>query len=241
MTTIEAANPMRVQILKSRSGGFSLLELLIAMTLTLVIMGVASTLIASAFHIRDRENQKSDALADTQRALNIMSREIANAGFNLNTNGIVADDSGNSAIRVRANLNKFDITADAASRNNVQDPGEDIRYFISAAETTTYLARYDPYATSAPEQKTVLANRIDSLNIHYFDQRVSYTANPGDSDITNPSVPEVASPSAARYIVIAIAVNLDQVGTPGSPGYQPPSRVLLVSDVSLRNNALSIY
>jgi prepilin-type N-terminal cleavage/methylation domain-containing protein len=231
---------MRSQILNSRSEGFSLIELLIAMTITLVVMGIASTLIASAFHIRDRENQKSDALADTQRALNIMSREIANAGFNLNTNGIVAADSGASSIRVRSNLNKFDITATEDSRDNVQDPGEDIRYFISAAENTTYLARYDPYAGTLAEQKTVLANRIDSFNIHYFDQRVSYTANPEDIDITNPSVPEVAA-SAARYIVIAVAVNLEEVGTPGSPGYQPESRVLLVSDVSLRNNALSVY
>jgi prepilin-type N-terminal cleavage/methylation domain-containing protein len=231
---------MRYQILKSRSEGFSLIELLIAMTLTLIVMGVASTLIASAFHIRDRENQKSDALADTQRALNIMSREIANAGFNLNTNGIVAADSGTSSIRVRSNLNKFDITASEDSRKNVQDPGEDIKYFISAADDTTYLARWDEYAATEFTQKTVLANRIDSFNIHYFDQRVSYTANTGDSDITNPSVPEVAA-GAARYIVIAVTVNLDQVGTPGSPGYQPESRVLLVSDVSLRNNALSVY
>jgi prepilin-type N-terminal cleavage/methylation domain-containing protein len=231
---------MRSQILNSRSEGFSLIELLIAMTLTLVVMGIATTLIASAFHIRDRENQKSDALADTQRALNIMSREIANAGFNLNTNGIVAADSGISAIRVRANLNKFDLTASEDSRKLVLDPGEDIRYFISEADNTSYLARYDPFAATLLEQKTVLANRIDSFNIHYFDQRVSYTANPEDSDITNPSVPEVAA-SAARYIVIAVAVDLEEVGTPGSPGYQPESRVLLVSDVSLRNNALSVY
>jgi prepilin-type N-terminal cleavage/methylation domain-containing protein len=231
---------MRSQTLNSRSEGFSLIELLIAMTLTLVVMGIATTLIASAFHIRDRENQKSDALADTQRALNIMSREIANAGFNLNTNGIVAADSGISAIRVRANLNKFDLTASEDSRKLVLDPGEDNRYFISEADNTSYLARYDPFAATLLEQKTVLANRIDSFNIHYFDQRVSYTANPEDSDITNPSVPEVAA-SAAKYIVIAVAVNLEEVGTPGSPGYQPESRVLLVSDVSLRNNALSVY
>lgn len=232
---------MRSRILTSRSEGFSLIELLIAMTLALVVMGIATTLIASAFHIRERENQKSDALADTQRALNIMSREIANAGFNLSTNGIVAADSGVSSIRVRANLNKYDTTAAEESRNNVQDPGEDIQYFISAADNTIYLARYDEYALTGPTRKTVLANRIDSFNIHYFNQRVTYTANTGDTDITNPSVPEVASPSAATYIVIAIAVTLDQVGTEGSPGYQPPFRVLLVSDVSLRNNGLSSY
>ena len=86
---------------KKASGGFSLLELLIAMVITMALMTAASTLLANALRVRSRENQKSDALADTQRALNIMSREVANAGFNLNSNGIVAADSGANALRIR--------------------------------------------------------------------------------------------------------------------------------------------
>jgi Tfp pilus assembly protein PilW len=90
------------------SGGFSLLELLIAMVITMALMTAASTLLANALRVRSRENQKSDALADTQRALNIMSREIANSGFNMTGNGIVAADSGLNEIRVRSNLNRYD-------------------------------------------------------------------------------------------------------------------------------------
>ena len=74
---------------KTTSGGFSLLELLIAMAITMTLMTAAATLLASALRVRSRENQKSDALADTQRALNIMSREIANSGFNMTNNGLV--------------------------------------------------------------------------------------------------------------------------------------------------------
>lgn len=235
---------MRSQIQTSRSDGFSLIELVIAMAITLSIVTAASTLLARGFKVRARENQKSDALADVQRALSIMSREIASAGFNIDVDSgatsIIDADSSASSIRFCSNLNKFDTTATAASRNNVQDPGEDVLYFISVADNTTYLARYDRYAATAATEKTVLANRIDSFNIHYFDQRVTYTANVGDPDITNPSAAEV-SPSAATYIVIALAVTLDQVGTPGAPGYQPAFRVLLVSDVALRNHDLSTY
>jgi len=86
----------------------------------------------------------------------------------------------------------------------------------------------------------VLANRIDNLNIHYFDQKVTYTAAPGDSDISDKSATEVA-PSAAKYIVIAVSVTLDAVGTPGTPGYQPPYSVLICSDVTLRNSDLWSY
>jgi prepilin-type N-terminal cleavage/methylation domain-containing protein len=223
---------------KNTSGGFSLLELLIAMVITMAMMTAASTLLANALRVRSRENQKSDALADTQRALNIMSREIANAGFNMTGNGIVAADSGLNELRVRSNLNRYDydplVTDD--SRNNVEDSGEDITYFLNSADNTMYLARHDKYGTGS----TVLANRIDGMKIHYFDQKVTYTAPPGGSDITNVSAAEV-SPASAKYIVIAISVTLDAVGEPGSPGYQPTYSVLLCSDVTLRNTDLWIY
>jgi hypothetical protein len=99
-----------------------------------------------------------------------------------------------------------------------------------------YLARHDKFGTGS----TVLANRIDGMSIHYFDQKVTYTAPPGGSDITGASALEV-SPANAKYIVIAISVTLDAVGQPNSPGYQPPYSVLLCSDVTLRNTGLWSY
>src|SRR5829696_1527834 len=92
--------------------GFSLLELLIAMGITITIMGLSSSLLASAFRVRSREDRKSDAIADVQRALNIMTREISNSGLKLpsglptvSTNGIVAGDSSSQEIRIVSNLN----------------------------------------------------------------------------------------------------------------------------------------
>ena len=105
----------------NKHAGFSLIELLIAMTLTITIMGVASVLLAQALNVRTRTHANNDALADAQRALNIMSREIANAGFNLSGNGIVSGDTGtdangNSMIRFRANTNKFDDSVSTTAR-----------------------------------------------------------------------------------------------------------------------------
>lgn len=225
---------------KDTNGGFSLLELLIALVITMALMTAAATLLANALRMRTRENQKSDALADTQRALNIMSREIANTGFNMANNGIVAADSNLNAIRIRANLNKFetdDPFLTAESRNNVQTEGEDITYFINEADNTKYLARHDRFGNGS----TVLANRIDSMNIHYFDRKVTYTAPQAGSDITDVSAPEVVDKKDAKYIVIAVSVTLDEVGTPGSPGYQPAYSVLLCSDITLRNTGLWSY
>jgi prepilin-type N-terminal cleavage/methylation domain-containing protein len=217
--------------------GFSLLELLIAMSVTIAFLAIGTTVMSSLFNIRTREHSVSDASADVQRALSIMSREIANAGFRLTTNGVVPGDSDSSHIRVRSNLNKFDPSATQQSRDNVVDPGEDIKYFVNVAGNTDYLVRYD--VNAPPEsQKTVLANRLDSLRIHYFGQRVTYTTNA--CDISAPSSGEV-DPASARYVVIAVCVLLPAVGTPASAGYQPASRVLLVSDVTLRNANLITY
>lgn len=234
--------------LKKAERGFSLLELIIAMAITIAVTAAAGSLLAQSLNMRTRANDRTDALADAQRALNIMSREIAGAGFRLTDNGIVAADSitdanGNSTIRIRANLNQYNPAGNAsvAAQNGIgvigEDAGEDVKYFIYPADNTNFLARYDAFNV-AGGSSTVLANRLDSLHIHYFARQVTYSTS--GCDITGASLAEV-SPSAAAYVVIAVCVVQNAVGTPGSPGYQPPSNVLLVSDVTLRNANLLNY
>jgi Tfp pilus assembly protein PilW len=218
------------------NGGFSLLELLIAMTLTIGMLGIAATALSTGFRIREREESITDAVADAQRALNIMSREIANAGFNLSTNGIVPGDSDSTSIRIRSNLNKYDTAASDPSRTNVMDPGEDLKFFVNAANNTDYLVRHDEFATGV--KTTVLANRMDQLRIHYFTQKVTYST--ADCDITSPSSGEVA-PNLAKYVVVALCVRIPAAGVVNTDGYQPASNVLLVSDVTLRNSNLNNY
>jgi Tfp pilus assembly protein PilW len=227
--------------------GFSLYELIIAMTITIVLMGLASVLIARAFSMRSREDQHADALADAQRALNIMSREIASSGFNMSNNGIVPGDSDTTSIRIRANLNKYDTSVSTTARSGISVPGEDkredIKYFLNESTDTKYLVRYDRYAQQVPDDQrtSVLANRIDSLKIHYFDQKVTYTTR--DCDISSPSQTELATTnlSQAKYIVVGACVTLAAVGNPGTPGFQPEQKVLLVSDIALRRANLRTY
>lgn len=235
--------------------GFSLIELLIAMAVTLVVMTISVTLLARSLNIRTRENERADEVADVQRALNIMSREIANAGFNLNGNGIVAADSSNTAIRIRANLNKFTAGFSDGAQDGIgiveEDAGEDVTFFVNAAENTNYLARWDPLQPAGPGlpemRKTVLANRIDGCRFYYFDQKVTYTQDPPNCQITAPinasGVPqaEVVNRGDAKFVVIVACVNTNEVGAPGSPGYQPRAQILLVSDVALRNSNLTKY
>lgn len=212
--------------------GFSLIELVIAMTVTIVIATIASTLVAQSFRMRSREDGRSDAIADAQRALNIVSREIANAGFGLIDNGIVPGDTGAGSIRFRANLNAY--TRDSSGvavtgAGSVTDRDEDIKYtmYNDDAANRHYLVRYDAIlgAVDQREGTTVLANRLDKFQLQYFDStgtELNVTANP--STVIN-----------AWKVRITVGVVLPAEGAPESPGYQPESTIDLVSDVVLRN------
>jgi prepilin-type N-terminal cleavage/methylation domain-containing protein len=223
--------------------GFSLIELIIAMTITVALAAAAMTMVAASFKVRSRENQKSDAIADAQRGINLMTREIANSGFGLMNNGIVSSDSTQNSIRVRSNLNAL---SGETTSNSVSDRDEDIKFLLYTENGSSYIVRLD---VNVGAQEMVLANRVDNLNIHYFADKVLYTADnaDGNCDITNVTdssgnpVTDVAQKSSAAYVVLSTCVRLPEVGTPGSPGYQPVSQVQLVSDVALRNVKLLNY
>jgi type II secretory pathway pseudopilin PulG len=212
--------------------GFSMIELLIAMTVTIVIATIASTLVAQSFHMRSREDSRSDAIADAHRALNIVSREIANSGFGLLDNGIVPGDTGSGSIRFRANLNAY--TRDGSGNpvsgaDAVSDRDEDIKYtmYNDDAANRHYLVRYDAIlgVVDQREGTTVLANRLDNFLLEYFDSAGNQL------DVTT-------TPDAVRNawkVRITVGVVLPAVGAPESAGYQPESTINLVSDVVLRN------
>lgn len=224
---------------RTATAGFSLLELMIAMSVSLTAMALVSGLLVGSFNVRTRENQRSDALADAQRALNIMTREIANTGFGLSDNGIVAADSGTGTIRVRANLNAFE---GQASSLLVNDRNEDVKYSLWNSNGASYIVRLD---IGTQNQTTVLANRVDSLKIRYYASRINYAMSPAVGGVPSCDIQttatEVTQKSAAKYLVITLCVELPEQGRPGAPGYQPSSRVQLVSDVSLRNSDISNY
>ena len=231
--------------------GFSLVELVLAMAITLTVLGLSSTLLAGGFYSRSREDRKADGIADVQRALNIMTREISNSGLRLPdglgavaSNGVVTNDSDNQSIRIISNLNGMPDSANGYFEDtDVEDMDEDLKFlmYVDDAVNQRYIVRYE---RNASNQTTVLANRIDSLIFRYYDEKVTYSTTVDDDgvcDITdvknaaNNSKTEV-SPGLAKFVVIAVGVTLPAVGTEGQPGYQPPSRVQLTSDVVLRNS-----
>ena len=235
----------------NNEAGFSLFELIIAMAITLTILGLSSTILAGAFYSRSREDRKSDAIADVQRALNIMTREISNSGLKLPSglnavakNGIVTNDSDNQSVRIVSNLNGMPDSANGYYEDpDVEDTDEDLKFLMYVDNNLgqRYIVRYE---RNGSNQTTVLANRVDSLVFRYYDEKVTYSTTvdaAGVCDITNVvnasgAAKSEVSPAAAKFIVIAVGITLPAVGTQGRSGYQPASQVQLTSDVVLRNS-----
>ena len=225
---------------RSKEQGFSLIELIIGMSITLTIMSIAAALLSGSFNIRSRENRRSEGLAAAQHALNSMARDIANAGFGLKKNGIVNQDSDASSIRIRANLNAF---AAAPGSATLADADEDVEYFLHKTDSDPNssrgaLMRYDVNT----KQSRLLVSNVDDFEIYYFNQKVDYTLDPtGGIIVTTPGVAEVGDQSDTAYVVITLMINLDAVGQQGSPGYVPASKVQLATDVAVRNRNLAFF
>ena len=238
----------------SNEQGFSLIELIIGMAVTLAIMAIAGVMLASSLNIRSRENRRTEALTAAQHALNSMARDIANAGFGLKRNGIVNQDSDASSIRIRANLNAFggvqstDSSGKILGSGSLADPYEDIEYFMHKTDddpnsTRGALMLYDVNT----QRSTLLVNNVDDLEIYYFDHKVDYTLDPTGGiivttlDSGGAPVQEVDDQSNTTYLVITLILKLDPVGQPGSPSYQPASQVQLATNVAIRNRNLALF
>lgn len=197
-----------------KEAGFSLIELMIAMTIVLVLLGLVSTLFARVMGTRQRESRRTDALTSAQAALNVMSREIANSGYGLNTNGIITGDSNSDKIHFRSNVDNI-----GASRLTTTSPGEDITYFYDL--NTESIVRYDAHGINPTTPSiSVIVNKVSRVKYDYFDY-VGSSSTP---------IPKTIPTSATSRIRITVTVQLEPVQG------QPNQTVTFTSDVTLRNS-----
>ncbi|MEO7675007.1 MAG: type II secretion system protein [Pyrinomonadaceae bacterium] len=204
---------MKNRYKNSGASGFSLVELLIAMTIILVVLGLVSTLFSRSLATRQRESSRTDALTATQAALNVISREIANSGYGLAGNGIVIGvDSGAQKLHFLSNVNN--------DNEIFTDPGENITYYFDPV--TQSILRHDANGNGVnTAQTSIIINRISSLGFEYFD----YV---GTNPPTGPNPAPTVNTSRVR---VTVRVALEQV-----QGQVNPQDVVLVSDVTLRNS-----
>lgn len=180
-TRFEAENPLE--------GGFSLVELIVSLVLTLIILGAAVTLFTSALGSRNRETSTTDAITAAQAALNIASREVGNSGYGLLTNGIVLADSNAKRLHIRANTDN--------QNNTTNGPGEDVTFYYDSA--TQSVVRYD----SNTGQASGVINRVSDVDFLY------HNYNPDGSN-----APGSAALNTGRITIILKVILVDVTGQP---------------------------
>jgi type II secretory pathway pseudopilin PulG len=195
----------------SSCDGFSLIELLVSMLLTVMILGIAVATFSSALSTRERESSKTDAITSAQAALNIMSREIGNSGYGLTNNGLVfggANDSNGKRIHFRTNTDNNNYETNTA--------GEDVTFFYDDASQS--VVKYDRYAATPISG---IINRVSDVDFIYYDYAANGTVT---SSTTTPS-------ANTGRVQIILTVRLPDVRA------QPSNQTVTVkTDVTLRNS-----
>ena len=194
--------------LKKREAGFSLIELIFSMLLTVMILGIVVMTFTSAMNTRSRESSKTDAITSTQAALNIISREVGNSGFGLETNGIIVGDSNSERLHFRMNTGNGDGATGA--------PGEDVTFYWDSASQS--VVRYDAYGGGSTSG---VINRVSELDFIYYNY----------DDVTGTYTSSLTPSSTTGRVTINLKVTLPPVT--GQPSGQ---QVKVSSDVTLRNS-----
>jgi len=193
--------------------GFSLVELLMSTVLSLIILGVGVATFTGAIGRRERETSRTDALTSAQAALNIMSREIGNAGYGLTYNGLVtgASDCTDKRLHFRTNVENT-----GSSTATTDQPGEDVTFYYDSA--TQSVVRYDRVTGTSG-----IINRVSDVDFTYYD------VNPSTQTISTTPL-TTCSANTARITIDLKVILADVQG-------QPSGRTERVkSDVTLRNS-----
>jgi Tfp pilus assembly protein PilW len=210
--------------------GFSLVELFITLTITLIILGLAFTLLARSLNTETRQEKQATVLADVNTGMGRMTEDIVNAGFGLRKYGIVSANSTAVQIRVRANLNAL---MKQTTSNSVTDASEDVLFQLTPNPATneSCLIRMDIGTGTS----SLLACSVDNTDLD--------NDGVGDGLIFSylNAAGNVVDPSQSVRVLVTLRVKLPQVAVPGSPGFQPAVTQAVTQNIVLRNSNLSSY
>lgn len=194
--------------------GFTLVELIVSMALSLIILGVAVTVFSSALNGRSYQSARTDAIVSAQAAINIISRDVGNGGYGLLNNGIVLADSNADRLHFRTNVNNSNYTT--------TDSNEDITFFCDSCDVDGgSVVRFD---ASGGGTTSGIINKVSRIRFQYWDYNEITHALTGPFDVPTLNT---------GRITITLTVIINNIS--GAPG-GAASNVTVTSDVTLRNS-----
>lgn len=185
-----------------RRRGFSLIELMIAMTLLSIVMGAVVSVIVRVQRDYARQRIRSDAMTALRSSELLLSRVFRTAGADpnrINVVGIVAEPAGAGSVRVRADFNPAD--------GDVADLLEDVQFDLSGG---VMRVRWQAGGAVTP-----LVQPVSSLAFEYFRRDGSQITNLANADsarrvritITSPITTDVGGASTLQSVVWAYVRN----------------------------------
>lgn len=199
------------------SSGFTITELLIGALFGMIVMATLYGFYRGQMYTLLSQEMRTATLEDTRGALDMMVRELRNAGaFPVGTDATcVKDDLDNPKSVIGASANSIHIQSDANSDGRCTATGENVRYAFSGSTIT----RNGP---TNPVVKNVVIPPGSNFLTYY------------QAGSTTPLVHPISDPSVIKRIRIAFSVEVPDPTPEGkATGRKIVSR--LSSSVELRN------
>ena len=118
--------------IENKERGFTLVELLIAMTIGLIILTALSSTFLMQRKAYDVQEQITEMVQTARAAMDMMSREIRMAGYDPTGAMQKSDPTGAKFVGIPYDANKLQIYADLKGDEDTNDPHEYIKYTIDS-------------------------------------------------------------------------------------------------------------
>src|SRR3990172_1750205 len=200
----------------NRADGFSLVEVLIAIAVTAVVAAAVYSGYNNFFRQYTSQDITVEAQQNARAAINMMERELVNAGYAAATADVITEATANSVEFIYTDPETAStLSATAGDRLKV-------KYWLQTTGGIQYLVRKaDNLSDGGVGPTEEVAPHVNSLSITYYDINGSQVAD--------------TSTQLNRNTVKFLTVNLVTQTKSNIPGTNAPGTFMLETHVRLRN------
>lgn len=148
------------------SGGFTLIEVLLVLAMSMILMGAVVSTMASLRKSYTTQGVAADTQQDVRMAMVLMTRDIKQAGLDpIGTANTGFERADSSYIRITSDRIP---TGGAEANGSIDDANfERVSYFRDPASNTLRIRLYE--GSTSSETTQTLAENITNLQLTYFD------------------------------------------------------------------------
>lgn len=209
--------------------GFTIVEMLVSMSLTLILLGAIYSVYRVQIHYSKAQEKRLDAIQYARAALDMMVREIRNAGYTPTGAACAGVAAGASAQSLR-------FLYDANGDGDCGDPDEDVAYAFTSAGCPGGFG--DVTRNGTPLTDCNVPTGANSFFLLYYPKQTGAAAPP--PYCFSPGVPSGCSGDlgANLKLVQRVTISLTIQSKNTDAEFGSPTQVTVVSHADLRNHGL---